>query len=59
MRCPIAHHPFSVSPCLCGEILKQFKLPDLGEGVHERQVIRVLVKPGVAAPRVSRIPISW
>ena len=26
--------------------MKQFKLPDLGEGVHEGQVIRVLVKPG-------------
>jgi hypothetical protein len=48
MRCSLAHHSFlsSVSPCLCGEILKQFKLPDLGEGVHEGQVIRVLVKPG-------------
>jgi pyruvate/2-oxoglutarate dehydrogenase complex dihydrolipoamide acyltransferase (E2) component len=26
--------------------MKQFKLPDLGEGVHEGQVIRVLVKAG-------------
>ena len=25
---------------------KDFKLPDLGEGVHEGQIVRVLVKPG-------------
>ena len=25
---------------------KDFKLPDLGEGVHEGQVLRVMVSPG-------------
>lgn len=27
-------------------VSKDFKLPDLGEGVHEGQVLRVMVKPG-------------
>ena len=35
---------------LCGEsnlmTTKDFKLPDLGEGVHEGQIVRVMVKPG-------------
>src|SRR4051812_24943878 len=25
---------------------KDFKLPDLGEGVHEGQIVRIMVKPG-------------
>jgi hypothetical protein len=45
LRWPIAFL-FSVPLCLCGKTLKQFKLPDLGEGVHEGQVIRMLVKRG-------------
>src|SRR5262245_25025298 len=28
--------------------MKDFKLPDLGEGVHEGQIIRVMIKPGDA-----------
>src|SRR5687767_10541618 len=27
--------------------MKDFKLPDLGEGVHEGQIVRVMITPGM------------
>ena len=35
----------------------EFKLPDLGEGVHEGQVVNVLVKEGDTIDELSLIHI--